>query len=415
MFQRIYVFFRGIPLEPISLLAVYSEIISKLYFLGFAYCLAYIQSVYLEWNAPDQTNCILSAIQLVLSIILVCTSFFYRRFFKLAPILVRLTLFLLVLVEIETGFHDPTIPYFDPRNWLTITALLGTSSFFYPGLVWQYILEWSFVLLIYIFRVYFTNHTVIPEETWREMSTIFPLFLVAFFLNHWWFRTRYIAAYRGMLLEEKRRTFFQDIHDSLGSQLTDLVLLTQKLERTPKEITETHLQKLKQLSESALQSLRTQVQEEDQRELFQESLLDGLKLLVKKRYKLAGRNIELKWDTLDEEIIIKIRDPEVAHHILQIFKEVTTNDLRHGNGISTWHLERIQEHLEFRFFTEPHQFSDKEISSHPISQRKQDPSSGTGIGERGLYQRIKSLNGELTITESPYQINMKLPVGLFEI
>lgn len=413
MLQRLFVFFRGIPLEPISLLAVYSEIISKLYFLGFAYCLAYLQSVYLEWNALDQTNCILSAIQLVLSILLVLTSFFYRRFFGFAPIIVRLTFFLLVLVEIETGFHDPSIPYFDPRNWLTITALLATSSFFYPGLVWQYILEWSFVLLIYIIRVYFANQTVIPMETWREMSTIFPLFLVAFFLNHWWFRTRYIAAYRGMLLEEKRRTFFQDIHDSLGSQLTDLVLLTQKIEKKPTEITEIQLQKLRQLSESALQSLRTQVQEEDQRDLIQESLLDGLKLLVKKRYKLVGRTINLKWDSIGDETMIKIPDPEVAHHILQFFKEVTTNDLRHGNGTSEWKIDRTPDHMVFQFVTELEKSNGKEkgMDIHPNKQGWNE----SGIGERGLHQRIKSLNGDLTIMESPYQIHMKLPMSLFHI
>lgn len=412
MFHRIFVFFRGNPLDPISLLAVYSEIISKLYFLGFAYCLAYIQSVYLEWNAPDETNCILSAIELALSIILVFTSFFYRRIFKFAPILVRLTFFLLVLVEIETGFHDPTIPYFDPRNWLTITALLATSSFFYPGLVWQYILEWSLVLLIYIFRVYFANQTVIPLETWREMSTIFPLFLVAFFLNHWWFRTRYIAAYRGMLLEEKRRTFFQDIHDSLGSELTDLVLLSQKLERTPTEITTTQLQKLKQLSESALQSLRTQVQEEDQRDLFQESLLDGMKLLIKKRYKLVGRNIELTWDSIEEDTIIKIIEPEVAHHLIQIFKEVTTNDLRYGTGISKWKIDLNKEHMLLQFSSESQTLSEKEKTG---SQVLLSDKVGTGIGERGLQQRIKSLNGEITIQDSPYQIKIKLPIGLFEL
>ncbi|TGL88237.1 histidine kinase [Leptospira congkakensis] len=414
MFQKLSSFFRGIPLEPISLLAVYSEIISKLYFLGFAYCLAYIQSVYLEWNAPDQTNCILSAIQLVLSVILVLTSFFFRRFFGFAPIIVRLTFFLLVLVEIETGFHDPSIPYFDPRNWLTITALLATSSFFYPGLVWQYILEWSIVLLIYIIRVYFANQTVIPLETWREMSTIFPLFLVAFFLNHWWFRTRYIAAYRGMLLEEKRRTFFQDIHDSLGSQLTDLVILTQKLEKTPKEITDIQLQKLKQLSQSALQSLRTQVQEEDQRELFQESLLDGLKLSIKKRYKLAGRNINLEWVGQGEDPIIKIGDPEMAHHILQIFKEITTNDLRYGEGISTWKMERTSDHLQFRFSTES-QIPENPEKKSKNQNHQEENISILGIGERGLYQRIKTLGGEIKIIESPYQIDMKLPLGVFDL
>lgn len=413
MIRKIFVFFRGIPLDPISLFAVYSEIISKLYFLGFAYCLAYIQSVYLEWNALDNTNCILSAIQLVLSIILVCTSFFYRSIFPLAPIIVRLTFFLLVLVEIETGFHDPSIPYFDPRNWLTITALLATSSFFYPGLVWQYILEWSIVLLLYILRVYFANQTAIPEETWREMSTIFPLFLVAFFLNHWWFRTRYIAAYRGMLLEEKRRTFFQDIHDGLGSKLTDLFLLTQKLEKNPEEVTENHLQKLKQLSESALQSMRTQVQEEDQRELFQESLLDGLKLLVKKRYKLVGRAIDLNLVSIGEETMIKIPDPEVAHHLLQIFKEVTTNDLRYGNGTSEWKIEKKTENLFLQFVTESEKSELKETIFD--SQSNKPVWIESGIGERGLYQRIKSLNGEINIVESPYQIRIKLPLSLFQI
>lgn len=414
MLQKFFTLIRGIPLEPISLLAVYSEIISKLYFLGFAYCLAYLQSVYLEWNAIDQTNCILSAIQLVFSILLVLTSFFYRSFFGFAPIIVRLTFFLLVLVEIETGFHDPTIPYFDPRNWLTITALLATSSFFYPGLVWQYILEWSFVLLIYLLRVYFANQTVIPIETWREMSTIFPLFLVAFFLNHWWFRTRYIAAYRGMLLEEKRRTFFQDIHDSLGSQLTDLVLLAKKMERSPTEVSENQIQKIKQLSESALQSLRTQVQEENQRELFQESLLDGLKLSIKKRYKLVGRGINLEWMSLGEDPIIKIKDPEMAHHILQIFKEITTNDLRHGEGTSTWKVDKTQDHLQFQFFAGFGQSHNKENTLQEL-RSNQNEFSEFGIGEQGLYQRIKSLNGYIKITDFPYQIDIKLPLGLFHL
>lgn len=414
MLQKFFTLIRGIPLEPISLLAVYSEIISKLYFLGFAYCLAYLQSVYLEWNALDQTNCILSAIQLVLSILLVLTSFFYRRFFGFAPIIVRLTFFLLVLVEIETGFHDPTIPYFDPRNWLTITALLATSSFFYPGLVWQYILEWSFVLLIYLLRVYFANQTVIPIETWREMSTIFPLFLVAFFLNHWWFRTRYIAAYRGMLLEEKRRTFFQDVHDSLGSQLTDLVLLAKEMEKSSGEVTENQIQKIKQLSESALQSLRNQVQEENQRELFQESLLDGLKLSMKKRYKLVGRGINLEWMSLGEDPIIKIKDPEMAHHILQIFKEITTNDLRHGEGVSTWKVDKTQDHLQFQFFSGFGQSHSKENALQKLRSYQNDFSE-FGIGEHGLYQRIKSLNGYIKITDFPYQIDIKLPMSLFQI
>lgn len=242
----------------------------------------------------------------------------------------------------------------------------------------------------------------------------FPFVSSCLFLNHWWFRTRYIAAYRGMLLEEKRRTFFQDVHDSLGSQLTDLVLLAKKMERSPTEVSENQIQKIKQLSESALQSLRTQVQEENQRELFQESLLDGLKLSIKKRYKLVGRGINLEWMSLGEDPIIKIKDPEMAHHILQIFKEITTNDLRHGEGTSTWKVDKTQDHLQFQFFAGFGQSHNKENTLQEL-RSNQNEFSEFGIGEQGLYQRIKSLNGYIKITDFPYQIDIKLPLGLFHL
>ncbi|GBF44173.1 signal transduction histidine kinase [Leptospira ellinghausenii] len=401
----------GKQFDPISLIAVYSEILNKLYFLGFAYTLAYAHSVYLEWGKADLTNCYLSFSQLIISLCLVGISFFYRTVNANITKLVRILFFSLVLVEIETGFHDPTIPYFDPRNWLTIIALIGSNSFFYPGLVWQFMIEWTVVFCIYLIRVFIQNDSLIPDETWREMSTIVPLFLVSFFLNHWWFQTRYIAAYRGMLLEEKRRTFFQDIHDSLGSKLTDLVLLCQTLESNAAETSTAVIHKIKELSSDALESLRNQVKEEDQREILQESLIHGLQLLVKKRYKMLGREIVIQSETLKDRMI-PIKEPETAHHLLQIFKEISTNDLRHGSGKTICRLEESENSISIDFVTEF-----KETNPQPPNVNIALPESfwNIGIGEKGIEQRIQFLNGQLEINPSPYRIKMQIPKTLFQL
>lgn len=401
----------GKQFDPISLIAVYSEILNKLYFLGFAYTLAYAHSVYLEWGKADLTNCYLSFSQLIISLCLVGISFFYRTVNANITKLVRILFFSLVLVEIETGFHDPTIPYFDPRNWLTIIALIGSNSFFYPGLVWQFMIEWTVVFCIYLIRVFIQNDSLIPDETWREMSTIVPLFLVSFFLNHWWFQTRYIAAYRGMLLEEKRRTFFQDIHDSLGSNLTDLVLLCQTLESNAAETSTAVIHKIKELSSDALESLRNQVKEEDQREILQESLIHGLQLLVKKRYKMLGREIVIQSETLKDRMI-PIKEPETAHHLLQIFKEISTNDLRHGSGKTICRLEESENSISIDFVTEY-----KETNPQPPNVNIALPESfwNIGIGEKGIEQRIQFLNGQLEINPSPYRIKMQIPKTLFQL
>ncbi|ABZ95912.1 Signal transduction histidine kinase [Leptospira biflexa serovar Patoc strain 'Patoc 1 (Ames)'] len=414
MIKRKFHKLMGKDYDPISLVAVYSEILNKLYLLGFAYTLAYAHSVYLEWGKEDPTNCYLSFVQLVISLGLVSFSFLYKEVTQKTSRMVRLAFFVLVIIEIETGFHDPAIPYFDPRNWLTIIALIGTSCFFYPGLLWQFILEWTIVFFVYLVRVQLKNEGSIPIETWREMSTTVPLFMVAFFLNHWWFQTRYIAAYRGMLLEEKRRTFFQDIHDSLGSKLTDLYLLCQSMDEDPNSNSSVPIQKLKELSSFALQSLRSQVQEEDQREILQESLIDGIHLLVKKRYKMLGREILIKQDSIDENTLIQIKEPESAHHLLQILKEITTNDLRHGMGKTICEVCLNTEQIHINFYPETIEAN----PSNPIEIEKEKNMTQfteIGLGEKGIQQRIQFLQGNLEILSSPYQIKIQLPISLFDL
>lgn len=396
---------QGKPLEQISLSAVYAEILSKVYILGIAFTVAYFQSVYIEWGLKNPVNLILSAAELFIAITILFISFFYKKIFFYAPVLIRVLFFLLVLIEIETGFHDPLIPFFDPKNWLTIIALVWVCSFFYPGNVWQFVTEWSVILFYYFVRVYFENNYQIPSETWRESTTIIPLFIVCFFLNHWWFKTRYVAAYRGILLDEQKKSLFQDMHDSLGSNLTDISLLAKKFESHPHEITSDQLSKLKLLSEDALRALRSQLHEEDQKEILRVSFLDGLRLILKKRYKNVGRNVNFEWDPKWNETSIRLLDKEAIHNLFMIFSEITTNDLKFSKGVSTWKLS-IEPQVFWFHFSSGQQDS--------LGKEKQEVEWGEGMGETSMRSRAELLGGSLSITKNPYSIQLIIPTNLFE-
>ncbi|MDF3819904.1 histidine kinase [Leptospira sp. 96542] len=398
-------FFPSIPLEPISIYAVYSEILSKLYILGIAFGFAYLQSVYLEWGFHNPVNFFLSLFQSIVAICLLFISIFYRRIFTWAPPLVRVLYFILVLLEIETGFHDPNIVYFDPRNWLTIIAIMWVCSFFYPGRVWQFVTEWSILFFFYLTRVHYENGGSIPNETWREMTTIVPLFFVCFFLHHWWFRTRYTSAYRGILLGEKKKSFMQDTHDSIGSHLTEIMMITKKMESSPKPDLMEDLKKLRQISDNALSQLRSQLVEDDQKEILRTSFLKGLRILLKQRYKLAGRNIKFQWDQKWNETNIRLVDNnEIIHNLFMLFSEVTSSDLKYGQGTSILKLSIERESIWFHFSSLG---NDGSKTDHFFQE-------GDGMGETILISRVESLGGKLSISKLPYTIQIILPPKWFE-
>ena len=235
------------------------------------------------------------------------------------------------------------------------------------------------------------------------MTTIIPLFFVCFFLNHWWFRTRYIAAYRGVLLNERKKSFFQDVHDSLGSHLTEILLLTRKLEtNAPIESLE-DFKKLKNTSEEAMGLLRSQLHEEDQKEILRTSFLDGIRLLLKKRYKFAGRNIKFQWDEKWNEINIRLTDKEIVKNLYFIFSEITTNDLKYGKGTSVWKLSIEPKSFWFHFSTTGNDDLDAEIIFP----------DGDDLHENNLISKVESIGGTLSISKNPYTIQMIVPARWF--
>lgn len=397
------------PLEEVSLSVVYSEILGKVYVLGIAFTIAYFQSIYIEWGLKNRINFVLSAIELGIAIAILGISLTYKKIFSVAPFLTRSLYFLLVIIEIETGFHDLNIPYFDPKNWLTIIALVGVCSFFYPGKVWQFVLEWSILLIYYFIRVFIENNQGIPLETWRESTTIIPLFIVCFFLNHWWFRTRYVAAFRGVLLDEHKKNIFQEMNESLGSQLTEITFISNKFVANPTIINNDELSNLKNLCESALNAFRSQIHEEDQKEILRVSFLDGLRLILKKRYKNVGRNVKFEWDTIWNETNIRLVDKDAAHNLFIIFTEITSIDLNYSRGLSTWKLSIEPKVFWFIFSSGFQSLTVTENENSPIF-----PATEIGKSEQALKVRAESFGGSLSISRNPFSIQLLVPAKLFQ-
>jgi signal transduction histidine kinase len=199
------------------------------------------------------------------------------------------------------------------------------------------------------------------------------------------------------------------MHDVLGSHLTDINMLVNKIVVNANEIIPGQILKLKILSDSALHALRSQLREEDQKEILRVSFLDGLRLILKKRYKNVGRNVKFEWDPKWNETSIRLLDKENAHALYMIFTEITTNDLKYSNGVSTWKLSIEPQVFWFHFS------SGRNINTSLMNPESADSKEEeNGMGEISIKVRAEGLGGSLSIVKNPYSIQLIIPTKLFE-
>ncbi|WCL49098.1 hypothetical protein [Leptospira sp. GIMC2001] len=355
-----------------ALLSVYYDSASRIVYPGVVFILAYLQSVFLEWGNQSSPNFTISLLQLILSIGLVCISFFYKKNLSVSIIGIHIVMIGIALLEIESGFHDPEFSFNDARNWLAIIALLGVWSFTYPGKVSRFVLIWTAILLYYLIRIIIEHDMTLPINTLKDMSTIFPLFVFFFFINNWWFGMGYLAAYRGILLEEKNLNFLRDIHDNVGSQLTDLSLYCKQLKEKD-GISSDKIIKIQIYADKALANLRRQVHERDEEEILKKSFLDGIRIILLRRYSESGRNVRFQ---IDENSKSKLSAPfisEFVDDLKSVVNEISSNDLRYGSGSTIWRFASNQNSVDLVVFSKTMENMLREVS---------------GIGEKNIISRL---------------------------
>ena len=202
--------------------------------------------------------------------------------------------------------------------------------------------------------------------------------------------------------EEERRTIARELHDEIGQSLTVIKLLLDRTKRLSPENIEANLAEAETLVNGLMAQVRTLSLE------LRPGMLDDLGLLP-----------TLLWhfDNYTAKTHIKVNfkhsglqmpfSPEVRVSAYRIVQEALTNIARHANApevdVTAWFDQKI---LWIRIKDKGNGFDATTISP------------GTSGGLFGMYERARSLEGELTIDSSPGMgttITAQLPLPNGEI
>ena len=211
---------------------------------------------------------------------------------------------------------------------------------------------------------------------------------VIFYLN-----SKYKQKIEKQKAVEKLRTKIStDLHDDVGSLLTGLAMQSEMLGKKAPENISQKLERISELSRSAMLQMRDAVWVMDARKDNWQSLIDRINEFASEH--LGAKDFLYKLDhtnSSDEEELEGL----TRQHLYLIVKEAIANILKHSNADSV----RI----------------DLKKSKHNISLTIQDNGSveeqGTaGLGVSNMQYRIEELHGELEIkTTNGYQIAVKIP------
>lgn len=193
------------------------------------------------------------------------------------------------------------------------------------------------------------------------------------------------------------RRVYEDMHDHLGSLLTDISLMAENL-RSDEEVDASAVQELQRQSAYALKILRERLQVmADQAELTKD-FFGSLNAQLLRRYANTGRT--LKFDVDDAVIEHLARDENMLtrREIYLLVSEIVTNDLKYGAGEATWLWKRNMSVLELQITTRS--------EFNPARQK-------AGLGTASIANRVASLNGTISyaLQESLFKINIQLQIA----
>ncbi|MCB1310125.1 MAG: response regulator, partial [Leptospiraceae bacterium] len=201
----------------------------------------------------------------------------------------------------------------------------------------------------------------------------------------------------------ERARINSELHDHLGASLTDLVHLS-KTALKNENIDAAFAEKLYARVKQAVHLLRTDMLDLESIDLLEADFLDGLNLILLRRYVDADREIDFQ-STVNEPLIL----PEPLLSTLNaIYKEIATNDIKYGRGRPRWEFSILAGELLLNFTG----LSEYKLARH-----------GTGRGTSGLLHRLSTIGGSMQISmdddagqKFPYsiQIRVRVPIRMAE-
>ncbi|TGM88849.1 hypothetical protein [Leptospira licerasiae] len=303
---------------------------------------------------------------------------FYSANYSKKNLIVFGGLFILLILEVETQFHDNEYFFYDNNMWITNQVILFLVSLFFNGRPIFYTAYSFSILAFYILRIfpegsgYFSDRTV-----WVQISNMSALQLFICLCNAWWYgyRIEYLKKTKNLQdrLYNEREAITRDLHDYLGAKVTDLNLLVRSIQGYKSGDTDALL-KLEKLSEDIFKGIREITASMVDVKLISEDIWSGIRVLLLRRYGNAGRKVRFTREG-EEDFHIDI---EKAEQILGIVTEICSNDLKYGSGTSHWTFFPKKDSIEISIRTRTN-FQEMRIGSK---------------GNKTIQFRTSAINGE---------------------
>ncbi|TGL58863.1 hypothetical protein [Leptospira sarikeiensis] len=305
--------------------------------------LEYVRSNFLLLNLD-----LISAVVCILSLGIIK---YYSGDFTRKNIFVFGGLFVLLLLEVETQFHDNEFYFYENNMWITNQVILFLVSAFFNGRPVYFTIYSFSILIFYVGRIfpeglhYFSDRTV-----WVQISNMTALQIFISLFNAWWYGYRIEYLKKNKKLQERlyneRESITRDLHDYLGAKVTDLNLLVRSIQGYTSGDMDS-LVRLEKLSEEIFKGIREITASMSDVKLISEDVWSGIRVLLLRRYGNAGRRVKFTREG-DGDFSI---DAENAEQILGIITEICSNDLKYGSGTSQWTFSPKKDFLEISIQT----------------------------------------------------------------
>lgn len=150
-------------------------------------------------------------------------------------------------------------------------------------------------------------------------------------------------------IRHERQSLVGDLHDMVGSDLTDLIILLDSLKAEP--TFSSKIEHAQHLAKSALSGLRGQIHQREDLELIHNNFMNGIKIILHRRYDSANRRVRFNFQNEQQELFNRDIKIDIGKLLYSIFLEITSNDLKYGVGISNWKFSYQDSILEAYFIS----------------------------------------------------------------
>ncbi len=223
----------------------------------------------------------------------------------------------------------------------------------------------------------------------------------------WWFYLLCLATATGLVyawfqyrlrqalkIERMRVKISSDLHDDVGTTLSGLAMQSEILELTASEKDKPRLQRIAELSRSAMSRMRDTVWAIDARKDKLEDLVDRMREHAEETLSPKDFRYKIELTQIDPR---KNLPSHIRQNLYLIFKEAVTNIAKHSNGNSVEvHIRKLGPGLE--------------MVIRDNGQVEEKTYKTTGLGLSNMEMRAKQIGGMLEVEISDgYVTTLKLP------